>query len=342
MSASLRSTVLPLALAAATAALGGAVVWQAERIWAADQRDAASRSAAGAAFALEQQVSRALSATYALSALVRHDEAMEDFERLAPQLLPLFKGVASLQLAPGAVIRRIHPLAGNEAALGHDLLRDPDRRLQAQAAVDSRQLTVAGPFELKQGGMGLVGRLAVFLPDPSQPGGERLWGLVTALVRLPPLLEEAKLRRLEQEGYRWRLTRLDPEKGAPGPPRPGASAPGCWPWRPPWPSPCWPARCCASRTCRGARSSSAPRSWPAPTPPWPPRWTGCGRPRGGCARARSWRPSASSPGGSPTTSTTCSPASWATPPCWSSTAPRAPRPPRPAPPSPRRPAAAPS
>jgi len=207
-----RSVLVPVALAAFTAALGGAVAWQTERVWAADQRGAASLVAAGAAFTLEQQVSRALSATYALSALVHHDEQLDDFDRLAAGLLPLFRGVAALQLAPGAVIRKSYPLAGNEAAIGHDLLRDPDRRLQAQAAVASRQLTVAGPFELKQGGMGLVGRLAVHLPDPTRPGGERLWGLVTAVVRLPPLLESARLQRLEEAGYRWRLTRHDPER----------------------------------------------------------------------------------------------------------------------------------
>ena len=207
---SLRTTLVPLALALATAALGGAAAWQAEQLWAADQRDAAAKVSSGAAFALEQQVSRALSSTYALAALVRHDQELKDFERIATQILPLFQGVDSLQLAPGAVIRRIHPLAGNEAAIGHDLLNDPKRRAEAQAAISSRQLTVAGPFELKQGGSGLVGRLAVFLADQEAPGGERLWGLVAALVRLPPLLQAAGLSRLDDAGYAWRLTRTDP------------------------------------------------------------------------------------------------------------------------------------
>jgi len=197
-------------------AVGGLVVWQAEQAWQRDRRELVGKAAAGAAFALEQQVSRALSATYTLSALVQHDEEVADFDRLAAQLLPAFAGVASLQLAPGGVVARIHPLAGNEAALGHDLLADPDRRFQAMEAVTSRRLTVAGPFELRQGGMGLVGRLAIYLPVPGAAGGERFWGLVTALIRLPPLLEAAQIGRLDEAGYAWQLSHPEAERGRRG------------------------------------------------------------------------------------------------------------------------------
>jgi signal transduction histidine kinase/ActR/RegA family two-component response regulator len=168
--------------------------------------------AAGAAFALEQQVTRSLSATYSLAVLVQSDPRMVDFERLAAGMLPIHGAVSSLQLAPGGVIRRIYPLEGNERAIGHDLFADPDRRLQAQAAVESRRLTVAGPFELVQGGHGLVGRLPVFLPDRAAPRGERFWGLVVALVHVPALLDAAQLHRMEEAGFRYRLTRHDPER----------------------------------------------------------------------------------------------------------------------------------
>src|SRR5512145_3180849 len=115
------------------------VVWRANRLRAGAQRTAAERLVASAAFSLEQQVSRSLSATFALAAVVRRDPEVADFERLAAELIPIYGGIASLQLAPGAVIRRIHPLEGNAAAIGHDLLRDPDRRFQANAAIRSRE-----------------------------------------------------------------------------------------------------------------------------------------------------------------------------------------------------------
>jgi len=195
------------------AGLGVGLVWQTDRLSRAEERQAAAYAAAASSFGIEQQLSRSLSATYALASIIRQHGTVDGFEALAAEMLPLYGGLASLQLAPGAVVRQVFPLRGNEQALGHDLLRDPDRRFQAQAAIESRQLTVAGPFELRQGGIGLVGRLAVFLQDGSTPGRDRLWGLVTAVIRVPELLEAAQLRRLADAGYAYELTRLDPETG---------------------------------------------------------------------------------------------------------------------------------
>jgi len=202
-----------IALFAVAVALGGGVIHQAERVWRTEQRAAAGQRAATAAFALEQEVSRAPAATYTLAALVQHDPAFEGFEEVADRLMPHYDALDTLQLAPGGVITRIHPLEGHEAALGHDLLNDPDRRFQALEAMRSRRLTVAGPFELRQGGVGLIGRLAVFLPAPGQPGGERFWGFVTAVIRLERLLRAARLEQLGAQGQRYALLRADPERG---------------------------------------------------------------------------------------------------------------------------------
>ncbi|HET9551406.1 MAG TPA: hypothetical protein VFP50_00420, partial [Anaeromyxobacteraceae bacterium] len=127
------------ALFALLATLGAGLVWQADRLARAEERQAASYAAATAAFGIEQQLSRSLSFTYALAAVVRQHGGIEGFDALAAEMLPLYGGLFSLQLAPGCVVSHVFPLRGNEAALGHDLLRDPDRRFQARAAVESRQ-----------------------------------------------------------------------------------------------------------------------------------------------------------------------------------------------------------
>ena len=50
---------------------------------------------------IQQRISHNLSATYALSTLVRHGRGtVADFEGLAGEMLTLYPGVASLQLAP--------------------------------------------------------------------------------------------------------------------------------------------------------------------------------------------------------------------------------------------------
>jgi signal transduction histidine kinase/sensor domain CHASE-containing protein/CheY-like chemotaxis protein len=214
-----RPAVASLVIFAFALALGLAAIRQHRRLATHDQREATGAVAASAALAIEQQLSRSLSATYALAAMLRHQGRIDDFDALAAEMLPFYGSISSLQLAPGGVVSSIHPLAGNEAALGHDLLAASDRRLEARLAVETRQLTLAGPFELVQGGRGVVGRLAVFLPSAAAPRGERFWGLVTVVVRMPQLLAAARLDRLEQAGYAWDLVRVD---GAGGPEAIGA------------------------------------------------------------------------------------------------------------------------
>jgi two-component system, cell cycle sensor histidine kinase and response regulator CckA len=210
-----RAIALALVLLLLFGGVGCAVVWQAERLRAVARRTAAEDLAAGAALALEQQIWRSLSATYALAALVRQDADVSNFSAIASEMLPLYGGIAALQLAPDGIVSAIHPLAGNEAALGHDLLHDPRRRDDALAAIASRQIDLAGPFELRQGGVGLAGRLPVHLPAAETGAPERFWGFTIAVLRLRDVIEAAQLQRLTAAGYEFSLTRDDPETGRP-------------------------------------------------------------------------------------------------------------------------------
>jgi len=163
---------------------------------------------------LENYVTRALSASYALAALVEVGRGdVPDFDAVAARLLPLYPGVSELLLAPDGVIRHIAPLAGNEKALGLDLLSYPSQRTEASMARSSGQLTLAGPLELVQGGDALAGRLPVFLKDAA--GQPRFWGFTEVVMRLPKALEPARLSQLTASGYRFQLWRHPPDTGAP-------------------------------------------------------------------------------------------------------------------------------
>lgn len=173
----------------------------------------AAIDAADYAQVIQSRIERALSATYALSAMVRQGNGqVANFDEVAAEMLPLYPGVSSLQLAPGGVIRHIVPLAGNEKAVGHDLLKDPARNKEAFIARDTGQLTLAGPFELIQGGLGAVGRSPVFLANDS--GGKSFWGFVTVLIKFPDVHDSAAwLPQLERQGYEYELWRIHPDSG---------------------------------------------------------------------------------------------------------------------------------
>lgn len=161
---------------------------------------------------IRERLERGLSATYALAALIQQGNGrFEQFEQVATQMLPLYEGVDSLQLAPGGVVSRIVPLAGNEKAIGHDLFKDPKRSKEAVSTVEKRRLTLAGPFTLVQGGNGVIGRLPVFLKDGH--GNERFWGFTSVLIKIDALLQTTPVWKIADKGYRFELWRHHPDTG---------------------------------------------------------------------------------------------------------------------------------
>ena len=207
----------PLALASGmfilAAFAASMMIWQVEQEEIASKRAHAAMEAAESSQAIRRNVERALSASYALAAMVRQGKgSIPNFDAVATEMLPLYPTVSALQLAPDGVIRQIIPLNGNEKAIGHDLLQDPARTREAFVARDTGKLTLAGPFNLVQGGMGAVGRLPVYLDSDNQ--AKTFWGFVTVLIRFPEAHDSsAWLPELEQQGYAYELWRIHPDSG---------------------------------------------------------------------------------------------------------------------------------
>ena len=195
-------------LLAGAAAVG--VVRQSEQYRLHEQRTHLADLAHNYGDAIQNSTQRTLSATYALAALVRQGHgSIANFDAIASELLRYYPGAASLQLAPGGILQQIVPLAGNEKAIGHNLLQDPRLNTEALLARDTGRLTLAGPFQLLQGGLGAAGRLPVFLDDSQ--GKPSFWGFITVLIRYPQALEEARLEQLTQQGIGYELWRIHPD-----------------------------------------------------------------------------------------------------------------------------------
>ena len=194
------------------AAVASRLIWDAEQRRLLEQRARVATLAGYHAYALQSTIERALSAAYALAALVRYrNGAVGNFDIVAGQMLPFYPGAASLQLAPGGVVQHVVPLAGNEQAIGHDLLQDRARAQEAFLARDTGKLTLAGPFNLIQGGLGAVGLLPVFLDQPN--GNPSFWGFASVVIRFPEALEPARLPQLAERGFAYELWRIHPDTG---------------------------------------------------------------------------------------------------------------------------------
>ncbi len=195
------------------AAIAGTLVWRLEQRRLQVVRAQVANIAVDDAADLQRRIDRAISAIYALAALVRQGNGtITGFESVARELLPFYPGAVALQLAPGGVIRQIAPLSGNEKALGHDLLQDTARNKEAILARDSGKLTLAGPFELIQGGVGVVARLPLFLEN--NQGKPAFWGFTTVLLRFPDLLEQTLISKLAERGFGYELWRIHPDTGS--------------------------------------------------------------------------------------------------------------------------------
>ena len=122
------------------------------------------------------------------------DLGQHRFSQFAEPFIRESGRIKNLGAAPDMVLSLIHPLAGNEAALGLNYLTHPTQKDQAVLARDSGKLVMAGPLKLMQGGRGLIGRIPVFL-EPEVAGKakqeKRFWGLLSVVLDADKLLQMA-------------------------------------------------------------------------------------------------------------------------------------------------------
>jgi PAS domain S-box-containing protein len=188
--------------------LGSFLIYLLEAKREIESRTIATLIATSHAKSLEKQLSRSLSATFALAAILKQNHSIPDFDILAKDLIKRYGGITNLQLAPKGIVGKIFPLEGHERAIGHDLNKNP----YAIAAIKSKQLTLEGPIELIQGGIAVLGRYPVFLPN-AKTGEVGFWGFTTALIELSKLHEAVDINGLISENYHFELSRDVPETG---------------------------------------------------------------------------------------------------------------------------------
>lgn len=194
------------------AALSGLLVWQLEQQSLHEKQEHVAFVAGEYAHDIEYTIMHALTAAHSLAALVHQGNgSVPDFDAIAGKLLLLYPGASELALAPDGVIRNVVPKSGNEKALGLDLLTNPTVRKESVLSRDSGKLTLAGPLEWVHGGIGVVGRLPVFLEDSK--GNSIFWGFTLVVIRLPEGLDISHLSHLEARGLAYALWRIHPDTG---------------------------------------------------------------------------------------------------------------------------------
>ena len=108
------------------------------------------------------------------------DISQDNFSKIASRLVSDHSQLRNIAGAPDMVVSLMYPMAGNEQAIGLDYRKNAQQRDAALRAVQSHQMVLAGPVNLLQGGQGFIARFPVFIADDL--GGEKLWGIVSAVI----------------------------------------------------------------------------------------------------------------------------------------------------------------
>ncbi|MEW4413249.1 sensor domain-containing diguanylate cyclase [Clostridium sp. AN503] len=154
--------------------------------------------------------SRLLNAEILEMIVVNNHGTVTDFEMIAERLYDDDPAIRCLQLAPDGIVTYVYPLEGNESAFG-SLFDHPDRKEDAGYARDTGRMTLSGPYELSQGGTGLVARNPIYLEDGQN--GTAFWGFSVAVLNVPEIFNKAELETLSSRGYFYQIFKIRPENG---------------------------------------------------------------------------------------------------------------------------------
>ena len=107
------------------------------------------------------------------------------------------------EIAKDGIVSQIYPIQGNENAMGFNVLEDSERKKAALLARDSGEYTIAGPFELVQGGTGVLLFDPVYQTDAQ--GNEKFWGFSILVMDWEKFIDKMELDKLEEAGYHYQI-----------------------------------------------------------------------------------------------------------------------------------------
>ena len=111
------------------------------------------------------------------------------------------------EIAKDGIVSQIYPIQGNENAMGFNVLEDSERKKAALLARDSGEYTIAGPFDLVQGGTGVLLFDPVYQTDAQ--GNEKFWGFSILVMDWEKFIDKMELDKLEDAGYHYQIWKRD-------------------------------------------------------------------------------------------------------------------------------------
>ncbi|MDP2560271.1 EAL domain-containing protein [Psychrobium sp. 1_MG-2023] len=117
---------------------------------------------------------------------IKPDISQVEFEEYVTRLLSKDNQISHFGAARNLIISHIYPVKGNQAALGLDYRDNKQQFKTVSQAVTLNQTIIAGPLELVQGGIGLIGRIPIKTINED-------WGVLSVVLNLQSILIKSNI-----------------------------------------------------------------------------------------------------------------------------------------------------
>lgn len=154
---------------------------------------------------LQYNLNYALSTTNTLAFIVENYGVPRDYDSIAKKLLETNTLIDGLQLLQEGTITHMYPLEGNEEVIGYKVIEDPTRSKEVFMAAEKGQMYFAGPLELRQGGVGVVGRVPIRMENDSL-------AFAAVVIRLERLLEMSGISE-NSKRFLYQISKINPQTG---------------------------------------------------------------------------------------------------------------------------------
>jgi sensor domain CHASE-containing protein len=149
---------------------------------------------------LESCLSNAAAEVQTLAYIIENYGLPRDFDALARSLVKDHSCVKALEIVQQGTITHIYPMLNNEGALGYNILRDTLVNREALEAARRDEVYFAGPLPLKQGGLGVVGRMPVVKTG-------KLFGFAAVVLDFRKLLKHSSIDTSVMADYEFQLVK---------------------------------------------------------------------------------------------------------------------------------------
>lgn len=152
---------------------------------------------------IETHINNAKTQAKTLAFIVENYGEPKDFDYTASQLLDTNSIISAIELTDSGVIKKVYPYLPNKAIIGYDILSDTNRNIEALIALRKNDFYFSGPFALKQGGFGIVGRMPILIDGKFE-------GFSAVVINFDTLLSVVRISEPRNNDLIFQISKISP------------------------------------------------------------------------------------------------------------------------------------